>query len=378
MQTPYRWLAAVAGCFLAAPSGLAQPSMVSTIRDNGPVEDRIDIAILGDGYTRAERQKYQTDVARLVDELFKETPFREYESYFNVHRVHVESNESGADDTERTRDTALHARYNCDNVSRMLCASEQAVRGTLWDANLAPAARDIVVVLVNDSRYGGSATAFMAVTSLNEWGAAVLLHEIGHRLGLLADEYYPGPRCNAEVEPAEANVTRYNPVPSNKWSHWIRDGASVPTSGGGSDVVGAYEGAKYCETGLYRPTPRSRMKSVNEPFGQVNTEELILRIYNLVSLIESTDPAPGELEPTQCEVLSFSVQTPGRRGEPDTLTTTWRIDDEDVATGNSLMVDTCDLADGQYRIEVTVLDATAAVQREVLAESRHWNISVSH
>lgn len=379
MQMVYRWLTAVAGCFLMVSGVWAQPSTLSKIRDNGPVWNRFDIVVLGDGYTRAERGKYETDVAQLMDKLFEESPFNEYESYFNVHRVYVESNQSGADDPNRnlSHDTALHAAYNCDNIKRLLCVDEKAV----WDAleGLDHRARDIVIVLVNYSYYGGSGRAAMPVTSTNDRGAAVLLHEIGHSLGLLADEYYPAPGCSSEVEPSELNVTRYLPVSSNKWSHWIADGTPVPAPDGSSTLVSAYEGAKYCDKVLYRPTFNSRMKSINEPFGRVNTEELILGIYNRVSLIESADPGGGELLSTECEVLSFSVRTPGRRdGLPDTLNTTWRIDNRvGDATENSLQVDTCGLSVGRHRIEVTVRDMTTAVRSETLEESRQWTISVS-
>ena len=375
----YRWLTAVAGCFLMISGVWAQPNTLSKIRDNGPEWNRFDIVVLGDGYTRAERDKYETDVAQLVDELFEESPFSDYESYFNVHRVYVASNQSGADDSNRnlSRDTALHAEYNCHNIERLLCVDENAV----WDAleGLPLIARGIVIVLVNDTHYGGSGSAAMSVTSTNDWGAAVLLHEIGHSLGLLADEYYPAPGCSSEVEPSEKNVTRHLPVPPNKWSHWIADGTPVPASGGSSAVVSAYEGAKYCDKGLYRPTFNSRMKSINEPFGRVNTEELIVGIYNRVSLIESAEPGRGELQSTECGVLSFSVRTPGRRDElPDTLNTTWRIDNRvDDTTENSLQVDTCSLSVGRHRIEVTVRDMTTAVRSEMLEDSRQWTISVS-
>ena len=58
-------------------------------------------------------------------------------------------------------------------------------------------------------------------------------------------------------------------------------------------MVNAYEGAKYCESGLYRPTFVSKMRSLAKPFEQVNTDQLIRRIYNLVSPIDAVSGGQG-------------------------------------------------------------------------------------
>ena len=365
-------------CFLVAANAGAQSSNVSIVRDNGPVSNRVDIAVLGDGYTSAELGKYQRDVARLVDELFEEEPFRDYESYFNVHRVDITSNESGADHPgQDPRDTALHAYYNCQGQPRMLCVDTDAVNRAMRD--LPYNARDVVIVLVNDNEYGGSGGSAVAVTSTNDDSGAValLIHELGHHFGDLADEYYPGPRCNSRVEPSARNVTRESTGSPAKWRHWIPD----ETSGSASDrsgIVSAYEGAKYCESGLYRPTFNSKMRSIGMPFEQVNIEELILRIYNRVWLIDTANPEESELHSAECERVSFSVQTPGRPGgPPGTLRTTWTIDGTIVETGNSLDVVACDLAVGQHRIGVEVRDTTPAVRRRILAHSWQWDLTVS-
>ena len=372
-------------CLLVTANAGAQRSNVSTIRDNGPQSNRVDIAILGDGYTSAEQDKYRRDVVRLVDELFEEEPFRTYESYFNVHRVDITSNQSGAADRqELNRDTALHSHYNCRGLEHMLCVDPIAVKTAFGD--FSPDAQDVVIVLVNDTRFGGSGTSAAAVASTGGDWVELLLHELGHHFGDLADEYYPdsadvdysGPSCNSRIEPPERNVTRETTGLPTKWRHWIPGGTSGSAPNNQSGIVSVYEGAKYCESGLYRPTFNSKMRSLGMPFEPVNVEELILRIYNRVWPIDSANPEESELRSAECERVSFSVQTPGRpQGLPGTLETTWTIDGTPVGTGNSLEVVACDLAVGQHRVEVEVRDMTPAVRRWIPAHSWQWDLTVS-
>src|SRR5215831_13884640 len=97
---------------------------VTTIRMNGDSANRLDLVILGDGYTASELGQYANDVETFVDGLFAQAPFTEYQHYFNVHRIDVTSTESGADHPERTppvlKNTALDATYNCGGIQRLI------------------------------------------------------------------------------------------------------------------------------------------------------------------------------------------------------------------------------------------------------------------
>src|SRR5690606_651962 len=98
----------------------------TTMVDNGPNRNRVNIAFLGDGYTSSQvGTTYQTHVNSLVNYLFNPSnplnsqPFVRYQNFFNVHRIDVVSNESGADlpPSDIDRDTALHATYYGDGVT---------------------------------------------------------------------------------------------------------------------------------------------------------------------------------------------------------------------------------------------------------------------
>ena len=366
------------GSFIGVAASGAAAEPVELIRSNGPDENRINIAVLGDGYTREELTDYADDVDRLLAEFFDNQPFTDYTAYFNVRRVDVTSNESGVDHPARDeyRDTALGAYYDCADIERLVCIDHAAVLDAL-DRSLAVDVRDIVMVLVNDDEYGGSGGAF-PVASTNQYSAGIMLHEVGHSFGLLADEYSGGgPECDDSVEPPEVNVTREST--GAKWSHWIEPGTPVPATDERRGVVSAYEGAKYCDTGLYRPTFSSKMREVESPFEQVNTEQLIRRIYNLVSPIDAFSPTAADLQSDRCETLVFSVRTPGDV-LPGTIAATWSIDGQAVHMGGSLTVATCMLRIGPHRVEVEVRDTTPAVRQdlyEVLVERVRWDLETS-
>ena len=157
---------------------------LTTIRDNGDPSNRVDIVILGDGYTAPELAKYVSDVETAINGFFAQPPFNEYQSYFNVHRVDVVSNESGADHPERGeyKDTAFDATYSCAGIQRLICVNTSKANGVLFNSTSSNQ-RDIVLVIVNDSEYGGSGGS-IAVASTHPSVVELVLHEIGHSLGL--------------------------------------------------------------------------------------------------------------------------------------------------------------------------------------------------
>ena len=111
---------------------------------------------------------------------------------------------------------------------------------------------------------------------------------------MLADEYtYGGPlSCSSEPEPVAPNVTKQTDRNLVKWRHWISDATPVPTTSAEQDAPGLYEGGKYCQTDMYRPTYDSIMKTTTATsWGQINREQLVKRIYNFVSPLDGAEPA---------------------------------------------------------------------------------------
>src|SRR5689334_6002111 len=80
------------GAAAVCPPAFGEP--VTTIRNNGDPANRVNMVILGDGYTSAELGKYAADAENAVTGFFAQEPFKEYQRYFNVFRVDVVSAES--------------------------------------------------------------------------------------------------------------------------------------------------------------------------------------------------------------------------------------------------------------------------------------------
>src|SRR5262249_49254290 len=60
------------------------PGPLIPLLKSGPSESKVDLLILGDGYTRAQRGKFEKDAKRLVSILFSQSPFKERKQDFNV------------------------------------------------------------------------------------------------------------------------------------------------------------------------------------------------------------------------------------------------------------------------------------------------------
>jgi hypothetical protein len=375
--TVYRALSTALLIFCLSQFAFAEP--VETIVDNGTPANRVDITILGDGYTEAELQKYRDDVQTLMTQFFNNDPFREYRNFFNVHRIDVISSQSGADHPERVPaafvDTALDATYNCNATERLICVNFSKVN-TIVGNSVAPAQRDIVFVIVNDPTYGGSGGA-IAVTSTHPDVLELILHELGHSFGLLTDEYGgpPPPSCINTVEPSAANATKATDRAQIKWNHWISPSTPLPTLTFFQGVPGLYQGAAYCDAGLYRPTFESKMRVLGRPYEQINTEQLVKRIYNLVSPIDATEPSAAALTLTDVQTQSFSVTR--LTTFSDTVNVDWYLDGEFQSSGPDFTISK--LASGNHVVEAVVKDNTPMVRKDpenLLVESRAWLLTV--
>ncbi len=345
---------------------------------NGDSENRIDFVLLGDGYTTAELSKFETDAASFRQGMFAQEPFLEYQSYFNVWRVDVASTESGSDHPEQdpalVKDTAFDSTYNCAGIPRLICIDQSKVLAAVGDVPLVQ--RDFLIVIVNDSEYGGSGGA-IAVASTDSLAIELVLHELGHSVASLADEYTATPPpCVSDTEPFEANATRATDRASIKWNNWIDASVEIPTQSTTNGVPGLYLGAKYCEDGLYRPTFDSKMRSLGRPYEQVNIEQFVRTFYSSVSPIDSVQPTSTTISIMAGQRPTFSVTTqqPATHG----LDVSWMVDGSASGSGSSFVFDSAGSV-GEHTVTVVVIDSTSMVRNDpdmLLRDQRSWVITV--
>ena len=361
---------------VGAVSGFGQTA--TSLALNGDPSNRIDLVILGDGYTADELVKFATDATNLQQHIFGQEPFREYKRYFNVWRVDVASAESGSDHPERdppvARETAFDSTYNCADIERLICVDLSKVQVALSDVPLVQ--RDYVLMIVNDDQPGGSGGT-IAVVAANQASTEVALHELGHSMASLADEYTSSPpKCVNDVEPFQVNVTMETDPASIKWRAWIDAGTAIPTESSENGVPGLYLGAKYCTEGLYRPTFNSKMRSLGRPFEQINEEQFIRSFYSSVSPVDSVQPTAttGTIKTGQRRTFSVTTLQPAKHD----LDVSWTVDGAVAGLGLSYVFDSTGLV-GEHVLTVVVSDPTSMVRSDpdmLLRGQQSWVITV--
>ncbi|MFG3229044.1 M64 family metallopeptidase [Kitasatospora sp. NPDC048194] len=305
--------------YLAAP-GLTAPGGdgdVTPLVRNGDTASKLDVVVIGDGYAAQEQEKFRSDAAEKWREITAVEPYATYRGLFNVWAVSAVSPESGVSgdpDQATVRHTALGSYFWCDGVERLLCVDEKAVERY---AAKAPQA-DLVIVVANSTKYGGagyndvkSALGYEGIATVaggNARSGQIAVHETGHSLGKLADEYaYDGQGAYQGEEPAEANISTLTADRMRdqgvKWSRWL--GKASPDGG----TVGTYEGGGYYPTGLYRPTENSIMRSLGREFNLPGREAMIAGFYRHATPLTSPTPAGTWLTPA--DRLTVDLPVPG-------------------------------------------------------------------
>lgn len=249
---------------------LAPTVTATTILNSGPSATKMDYVFVGDGYTAAEMGKWQADAQKVINGFLADPVFAANKSSMNIRRVDVASNQSGADEIDKGiyKDTAMDGEFGCYNIDRLLCVNSTKVYNIVGSV-LQPDQRDVIIVISNSTRYGGSGGE-IATLSMADQSIEIALHEIGHTAFALADEYEYG-TCSTSAEPTEVNVS-LNGTRSVKWGNLISAGTPVPTQPGvyANGTVGAFQGGQYCASGKYRPTENSRMRTLGYPWHAVN------------------------------------------------------------------------------------------------------------
>ena len=258
-----------------------------TLWEGGSVEETIDIAILSEGYTAAQEEKFFADAARARDALLGHEPFASRADAFTIRAVFAPSRDEGPSIPHlgQWHNTLADSHFDTFYSERYLTTSAQQ---KVYDA-LGTVPFEHIIVLVNTPVYGGGGiyNSLTIMGSDHPTFPQVLGHEFGHAFGGLGDEYFYGEQTEtpypADTEPWEPNLTTLKDFAS-KWQDMLPEGTPVPTPTDTleqQDVrkiwhslspeqkallnqgVGVYEGAGYQAKGVYRPVQECRMK-INE------------------------------------------------------------------------------------------------------------------
>jgi hypothetical protein len=277
---------------------------VDVIMENGPAQQKVDLVILGDGYSKQEMGKFRKDAKRLSDALFSAEPFKTRAGDFNVRAVETPAEISGVCKPHHNiyKRTPLSVHYSSfDSERYALTYDNRTIRDI---ASAVP--YDFTIILVNEQTYGGGGiyNLYTTVSADNKFAEYIMIHELGHHLAALADEYYTSSVSyeipEIKAEPWETNITAMFDKNNLKWKNLVTAGTPLPTTWNKDafdkfgykiqqtrdsiraamlpesvmedlftrqmakedeyfakekykDNVGAFEGAGYIAKGLYRP-----------------------------------------------------------------------------------------------------------------------------
>lgn len=350
--------------------------------DLDAASQRINVVIVPDGYVPAERALMETHAEALVAGFRNKTPYREHDPFMNYILVFAYSVQSGTDqcDCSIFVDTAMGTRFpnaggSCGSSTNR-CLYYGNGCDTNSQANIAAAElrapyRDQTIVMVNTTRYGGCGGLRAVYSAGNGAAVEVAIHELGHSLGGLADEYAGNASCGTFGGEINTSLDAVN----GAWPEWI------------ADLGPPVQGARYYNSCIYRPVTECEMRSLFQPFCAVCNQRWSLVTFGHPR-VSPTAPiaAMTPSSPTTASVgipRNFSVGT-RLSAAPATHQITWSVTPPGgspvaVASGTAELIHTFSV-EGTHTVTCEVIADTNFVKPSRYGANRdvvNWAVDVA-
>ena len=362
----------------APPLPLPAPK-VHPIQVTGPPSQRLNLIILGDGYQWDQQSLFLADVDRNLSVMWATEPFRTYRNNINVYAVEIASIDYGVrcdpdgrvrhpDGTIRdsgvregpinTKNTALRMIYdggcanplargtvytgappNCQSFAQYYpagvnpCETGNQAHNRILDNYVAPVlgiprtSQNLqTLAIFNTFTYGGIGGTQATTSGGSPQGPLISLHELGHSLGTMVDEYpyssrdvirpcYTGNESGAGWHHTILTSAQQMLAQNAKWWRWIGEES---LSGG---MIGLHEGGFFYPCGIQRPSEHSIMRWIGFDWDQVGREHMVARITGMRNSgqMPVQNSAPGTVP--RDSVLWLETGHPRFHG----LDVTWRI-----------------------------------------------------
>ena len=244
---------------------------VMNLHKGSSPDKAIDILFIPDGYAKSDAKTLRYDMKRFAKYVMNCTPYKENRRHVNIRAIQGYSEESGITQPQNNFyvKTLLNCTYNALDLDRyLMCLGVWNLHEVADDAPY-----DAIIIICNSEKYGGGGiyNFYCTVYNHGEYPDYVVVHEMGHLIGGLADEYYTSDVSvqdfyPAGVEPTEPNLTTLVDFDS-KWADMVEPGTPIPTPPVTKNHpnyyrVGAYEGGGYVAKGVYRPRSNCTMNSI--------------------------------------------------------------------------------------------------------------------
>jgi len=367
-------------------------AIFTTIVTNGPATNRVNLVLFAEGYTNGQLNQFLGDCTNAAQNFLGTQPYAEYSNYFNVFAIFTNSAHAGSthliNGPYRNGYTYFNSIYdaNSDYIITIppnnLDSNKSHGQGkidTLLKKFLPSVTHDLPALLVNDPTAGGSdnygTTAISSIPNISY----ILVHESGHTLGKLGDEYTTAnPGFPNIQQPNTTTNTAFAAIP---WHAWIATNTPLPTpfTGDYAQTIGLFAGAHYHVTGWYRPYENCCMQSFGTGFCPICQEALVLAIYGKTRPIDSVLPAGNRLSITSTQDLTFKLNL--LQPATHSLCIQWFTNRMAVvgATNPVFTVRPAGLGNGTKTLSATVWDPTDWVRNDPkhqLHQTNIWNLNI--
>ncbi|MDF1667852.1 MAG: M64 family metallopeptidase, partial [Planctomycetota bacterium] len=153
----------------------------TTIHKSGPSGDRMDLVLLAEGYSANQEALFNKHARSILNTMKTHKPFDRYLALMNVHTGFRAARSNGL--SQRS-----HTNYQTYRVGGTVMRAANSAK-ILTDAQYFAPEADRILVICNATKKGGTAYGTYGFVTTHGWFEFTAIHELGHMMSGLADEY---------------------------------------------------------------------------------------------------------------------------------------------------------------------------------------------
>lgn len=350
---------------------------IRTFHNSGSGPCYFDVVVVSAGFKADEMGEFHKICDRLVKGMLSRQPWKRCQNLINIHAVFV-----GDESVDSSR---LHVGGYKGQV--LGCDNGLAVEYARYAANAA------ATLVLHNSGFSAGGAGVWGVATINKSQAMhpmVPLHELGHGIAGLGDEYIQ--RHTAfEDDPKSlwntVNVTAEANPKLCKWHYWTQEewpGMFGPSKRPKETNVANFEGAGWIKK-IYRPEKGCIMRCDRDAFCVVCSETLEANFFRYIDLFKAAEPAAEDLVLWKGEHIDVRVSAIDMLHQPSEWLKSrlsLYLDGEQVATSDrgevSFRFPNAASGPGTYQLGANLNIQSEFVRQDFsfLSSSRGWRVKL--